>query len=373
MELSHFALTSPTEWQEKSIEYKHLKKLLTDVVEELNTIGLNKSKLLDLLLSKTEDTHIEYVLDGPLNQPQPRLIVQFNDNDSRKEWLSLYNLQKGSSGLDAITASTSNIDLDKQNHDNIEEIFTEGTDPNNKEIHINLNADAKFLGALTAAFDKLEALQMVEKKKFARQVETLCNAITGVTGPGAVNHSTFGLHKKKTNDLYAWREIFTLWVESAIYEGITETSRGERDVESAEKRLNAFAAEVVKRGLGDSRTMKSKQSRQALDQFLELNMALLEIKKFYTANLEAARKILKKHMKMTALPTDAFYSFAGVEGSALQSATSYNNSNFGWTFYTISLPRVLLARLTETLIPIIPSIDDYNCLICQEIAFKVRS
>ncbi|TIA91023.1 hypothetical protein E3P81_02268 [Wallemia ichthyophaga] len=363
----------PEEWQENSIEYKHLKKLLTDVVEELNMIGLNKSKLLDLLLRKTEDTHIEYVLDGPLNQPQPRLIVQFNDNDSREEWLSLYNLQKGSSGLDAVTASTSstsNKDLDKQHQDNMEEIFTDGTDPSNKEIHIPLNADAKFLGALTAAFDKLEALQMVEKKKFATQVETLCNAITGVTGPSAVNHSTFGLHKKKTNDLYAWREIFTLWVESAIYEGITESSRGERDVESAEIRLNAFAAEVVKRGLGDSRTMKSKRSRQALDQFLELNMALLEIKKFYTANLEAARKILKKHMKMTALPTDSFYSFAGVEGSALQSATSSKNSNFGWTFYTISLPRVLLARLTETLIPIIPSIDDYNCLICQEIAFK---
>ncbi|TIB95209.1 NPL4-domain-containing protein [Wallemia mellicola] len=359
-----------TEWQEKSIEYKHLKKLLTDVVEELNTIGLNKAKLLDLLLSRSEDTHIEYVLNGPLNQPQPQLIVQFNDDNSKREWLSLFNLQNNSSGLSEVSASTSNKDMEKQQSDAVEEIYTEGTDPNNKEIHINLNADAKFLGALTAAFDKLEALQLVEKKKFAKQVETLCNAITGVTGPGAVSHSAFSLHRKKTNDLYAWREIFTLWVESAIYEGITESNRGERDVESAEKRLNAFAAEVVKRGLGDSRTMKSKQSRDALDQFLELNMALLDIKKFYTANLEAARKILKKHMKMTALPTDAFYSFAGVEGSALQTATSSQNSNFGWTFYTISLPRVLLSRLTETLIPIIPSIDDYNCLICQEIAFK---
>lgn len=337
----------------------------------MNTIGLNKSKLLDLLLSRSDDTHIEYVLNGPLNQPQPQLIVQFNDDDSKKEWLSLFNLQNNSSGLSEVSESTSNKDMEKQQSDAVEEIYTEGTDPNNKEIHINLNADAKFLGALTAAFDKLEALQLVEKKKFAKQVETLCNAITGVTGPDAVSHSAFSLHKKKTNDLYAWREIFTLWVESAIYEGITEASRGERDVESAEKRLNAFAAEVVKRGLGDSRTMKSKQSREALDQFLELNMALLDIKKFYTANLEAARKILKKHMKMTALPTDAFYSFAGVEGSALQTATSSQNSNFGWTFYTISLPRVLLSRLTETLIPIIPSIDDYNCLICQEIAFKV--
>ena len=465
----------PPEWRSRAIEYKSLKKLLNEVVQELNRLGLPPDVLVNLLENVEEDDkvlkdheewenllkpsssniknpnvdvdddspHAQYVLEGPINEPKPQLRLQFDDYKTKSQWLKksnsnemspnqssaednvddennpdddnnqyddtnqdevsikyLYSLQKSSKGLESIDNNQDvNQDLIKQEQDNVdnnddyvEEISTPGIteqpstsdnkfeDKNNnnsanesrEEVYINLSADAKFLGALTSAFDDLESLQIEQKKKFAKSVEDLCREITKVAGPGAVTHSAFGKDKTRTNDLYVWREIFTLWVESSIYEGRSERNRGERDVESAEKRLHAFAAEVVKRGLGDSRHFKSKQSRKALDRFLELNMALLDIKKFYTANLEAARKILKKHRKMTALPTATFLAFAGGgnSGKRLQSATSKSNSNFGWTFYTISLPRVLLARLTETLIPVIPSIDDYNCLICQEIAFK---
>jgi hypothetical protein len=34
------------------------------------------------------------------------------------------------------------------------------------------------------------------------------------------------------------------------------------------------------------------------------------------------------------------------------------------------LPRILVQAIHETLLPLIPSIDDYSCLICTGIAFK---
>lgn len=47
----------------------------------------------------------------------------------------------------------------------------------------------------------------------------------------------------------------------------------------AEKRLGMFASEVVKRGLGDRRTLKNSRSREALEAFLNLNVRILDLKK----------------------------------------------------------------------------------------------
>lgn len=52
-----------------------------------------------------------------------------------------------------------------------------------------------------------------------------------------------------------------------------------RSVPEAEKRLGMFASEVVKRGLGDRRTLKSAKSREALETFLNLNVHILDLKK----------------------------------------------------------------------------------------------
>lgn len=100
------------------------------------------------------------------------------------------------------------------------------------------------------------------------------------------------LHKK---DLYAWREIFTLWIEAEIFESSAERSRGERTVEEAEARLQAFANEVVKRGLGDRRTFRGKKTREAWEEFLRLNVLLLDLKRFQLANINAARKLVFIH------------------------------------------------------------------------------
>lgn len=61
---------------------------------------------------------------------------------------------------------------------------------------------------------------------------------------------------------------------------------------------------LVKLKLGSgpsSQGLHNKDSATAVEDFLRLNFALLDVKKFQRVNVEAARKILKKHDKRTAL------------------------------------------------------------------------
>ncbi|KAL5633886.1 hypothetical protein ACGC1H_005915 [Rhizoctonia solani] len=217
------------------------------------------------------------------------------------------------------------------------------------EVVIPLTADTAFHRVLANALSSLATLQTRTQGRVSDQIFNLADTISSCSGPPA---------RYRNSDLYAWREIFQLWVECQIYRGgATERERasGEgriRDVAESEKRLGMFASEVVKRGLGDRRTLKSAKSRDALQTFLNLNVHILDLKKFEIANAEAARKILKKHEKRTALP----------------SATSL--SVLPISHGTGELPQMLITTLTETLLPILPSLEDYSCLICTSIAFK---
>ncbi|KAJ1305396.1 hypothetical protein OPQ81_000411 [Rhizoctonia solani] len=217
------------------------------------------------------------------------------------------------------------------------------------EVVVPLTADTAFHRVLARALSSLASLQTRTQTRVSDQIFSLADTISSCSGPPV---------RYRKSDLYAWREIFQLWVECQIYQGgATERERangqgGIRDVAEAEKRLGMFASEVVKRGLGDRRTLKSTKSRDALQTFLNLNVHILDLKKFELANSEAARKILKKHEKRTALPSATSLSVLPISRG------------------TGELPQMLITTLTETLLPVLPSLEDYSCLICTSIAFK---
>ncbi|KAL1407748.1 hypothetical protein Q8F55_007182 [Vanrija albida] len=253
-----------------------------------------------------------------------------------------------------------------------------------REFIIPLHSDEAFFNVLTAALRSLSEFHKEQQEQFRKATAALCGMISASIQPGdgvmvlptPLNSSPVdGLVKYEYHsaapsqkDLYAWREIFSLWIESEIFESQAERDRGERSVDEAERRLKIFANEVVKRGLGDRRSIKGKRSRKAWDEFLRLNVLLLDLKRFQTANIDAARKILKKHDKRTALTASTGLS-AFVRQTLSAHITADGNVTT-WVFYNTSLPHVLLASLTDTLLPILPSLDDYACLICMSIAFK---
>ncbi|AAW44448.1 conserved hypothetical protein [Cryptococcus deneoformans JEC21] len=257
----------------------------------------------------------------------------------------------------------------------------EGIPHSEREFIIPLSSDFTFFSLLTTALTSLSSFHARQQILFQQSVEKLCEMISKSISPQASieilptpltpsNEITPRMHPSKASrkDLYAWREIFTLWIEAQIFESNSERNRGERTVEEAELRLQKFANQVVKRGLGDRRTMKGKKVREAWEEFLRLNVLLLDLKKFQSANIKAARKILKKHDKRTALTAST--GFQAFVRSTLTAQIDEDGNISTWVFYNTSLPHVLLASLTSTLLPILPSLDDYACLICTSIAFK---
>ncbi|WVO14588.1 hypothetical protein L204_102223 [Cryptococcus depauperatus] len=257
-----------------------------------------------------------------------------------------------------------------------------------RELVIPLASDLAFFALLTTALTSLSLFHAEQQKLFQQSVEKLCVLISRSISPSAerlprsVSPGGFGDNNCHTSapinhpfssksfrkDLYAWREIFTLWIESQIFESTTERDRGERSVDEAEKRLQKFTNEVIKRGLDNRRTIKGKKIREPWDEFLRLNLLLLDLKRFQIANIVAARKILKKHDKRTALTASA--GFHNYVRQTLSAHVDKDGNVSTWAFYNISLPHVLLTSLTNTLLPVLPSIDDYTCLICTSIAFK---
>ena len=81
------------------------------------------------------------------------------------------------------------------------------------------------------------------------------------------------------SDLYAWREIFQLYIETEVFESFGERTRGERNVEESEKRLHLFVERLAQHGLGDGSNFKMEKSPKALTTFLSLNLFILNVKK----------------------------------------------------------------------------------------------
>lgn len=187
------------------------------------------------------------------------------------------------------------------------EVTEENPASKQREIIISVPSDVAFFELLCQALNSLSDLHEKQQKLFNEAVKRLCQLISASIRPSTSgnpikNIRPFSKRLDKSqfsgpvpteyskSDLYAWREIFTLWIEAQIFESSSERNRGERSVEEAEARLKAFAAEVVKRGLGDRRTLRRKESREAWEEFLRLNMLLLDLKRFQLANVNAARK-----------------------------------------------------------------------------------
>ena len=287
-----------------------------------------------------------------------------------------------------------------------------------REIVIPLTADTEFLDTLTGALANLSEVQHAQRDVFVADVENLTNSIARASSPYA-----------SKNDLYVWREIFALWMEMQIFESERERDRGELSVDQSEERLKRFAEELAKRGWvtsadgtadahtgkapgrrllkrkpdsSSSTAMRDPHSAKALEDFIKLNVALLDVKKFQRINVEAARKILKKHDKRTALTaSDEFRAFIARQESARaiaamaadsvailrpESATSALPTSGALTtthpslaallpssttgILSESLPHILLSLLSTTLLPILPSIDNFKCGICYSVAWR---
>ncbi|KAJ6551658.1 hypothetical protein B0H19DRAFT_175761 [Mycena capillaripes] len=369
----------PPELSESCIQYRQLKKLINQLVTELASLGLGPTVLHDLLQSgkgkgKETPTRVEYELNRDSGHIEPRLRLWVEPPDassSRVEEVDEDDTDSDESQIPllwALQRHGAKVILPPNVDDG--NMVDYGNKPGDKvEIVIPLVSDSAFFQLLVTTLKALSEHLLAIHAQFAESLEELTKAVSDSARPASSTSSGFKAFSplkadaggvrvdasSKKSDLYSWREIFQLYVESEIFESVSERNRGERTIEESETRLKLFAERVTIRGLGDGRKLKLPQSRKALESFLQLNLFILNVKKFELANAEATRKILKKHTKRTALPvTDS----SNTTSLALLPAND------------TSLPRILVQELGTTLLPIIPSLDDYSCLICISIAFK---
>ncbi|KAI0354010.1 hypothetical protein OH77DRAFT_1426416 [Trametes cingulata] len=418
---SQLLLTLPPELRESAIQYRQLKKIINQIVAELTALGLSPDLLHRVVQPPTapddkgkqkegapSDAHahgprVIYEFANVQDHVEPRLRLRLDpDPDPDPELLSSDSPGPSSapsrSDLTislpisqdllraALTSSASEQPSGGQDYPDTELAAVDATSLP-AELVIPLVSDTTFFRTLTEALNSLAAYLVTKRVEFESTLRTLSHDISSASRPSSstssfhphspfssdpanISVSSHALAINARSDLDTWRQIFQLYMEADIFQGHQERFRGERDVDDAEARLQAFNAELNQRIHKGIIKLRMKQSRVALKTFMDLNTFILDLRKFQHVTAEATRKILKKHAKRTALPLAPDLASPFVVRPDSQDRALILSRTVTRNTETLSLSLLLVQALTETLLPIIPHIDDYSCVICTNLAFK---
>lgn len=212
------------------------------------------------------------------------------------------------------------------------------------QVVIPLSSDYEFFSTLTHEISLIDTLQTREEASITSHIVSLSDHITCVSKPTSLS---------RHSDLYPWREIFQLYIESGIFFSTRERdNHKQRAVEDVEAKIKCFGSEMKRRGIVKS--FRNKKSGVFLGQFLQVNLEILRLLRFREINKTAMRKILKKFDKRTSL-------------SASSSFPSFIASD---PFLTSHLAKALCFTIQNRLLTLIPQLDDYLCPICSSISVK---
>ncbi|KAJ7621081.1 hypothetical protein FB45DRAFT_980684 [Roridomyces roridus] len=334
----------PPELSENAFQYRQLKKLINQIATELSALGLQPGVLQGLLATsgkgkgKEEVPSVFYELNTASGNIEPRLRLWVKPPDAPPPPSRVQQVEdEDDDGEDASSVSQISLLDVLQRHPEFE----------SGELVIPIVSDSAFFQLLATTLQGLQENLVAVNAQFVETLGELTRAVSESARPASSTSSSFkafsGLRSDPggvrvgtssgKSDLNAWREIFALYIETEIFESISERDRGERSVADGRR------TGCTTRGLGGCHQLKLQQSRDALESFLQLNIFILNVKKFELANAEATRKILKKRNKRHRAPIDGFEQYE-------------------------------LAELGTTLLPVIPSLEDYQCFICMSLAFK---
>ncbi|RIB13168.1 SPX domain-containing protein [Gigaspora rosea] len=304
----------PSDWKPFLIKYKTLKKCIKKIVLELNDKGL-----LQIMADKSQ--RIEYSFecykpectleDGPVHVRPCIKVCPNCYGQTSKECLYVKTYD---------SSSSSPVDLPKYDNMALTPLADYETHHMEKSLsqfssvsRIELEADGEFFVTL------LKELYQLNTSPFKK-------------------------------DIYTWRKIFQIYLEYKIFVGNTESDREERNWEFAQSQLTCFIDRIDNSHL--VKRLKHPLSKIAYENFVKLNIRLILMKKFQYFNQLATTKLIKKHDKKTSL----------VSGSMFRDLIE--------KYFLTENTFKSLCYAMEQLTTIIPQIDDYNCPICLNIAWK---
>ncbi|KAI5286792.1 hypothetical protein KEM54_006504 [Ascosphaera aggregata] len=358
----------PPQWLEAAIQYKELKKAIKKVEQELYSRGLPPA-ILNLYWHPPvtsnldeEDTVIgfHYMLRRKTPIIHTGLLghsancglenAEYPQSLSPRFFLVVDRQRKDVS--DALTLSHHNesfpslSDLGPGNswcnscaaHDaELPKTTTE-----RRIIEIPLSYDAEFFHMVKQKLIALEVLQIQQESEMNHEIQQLALRVSN-----DIQQSS----PKSKSLIYAWREIFRLYLEFQIFFSTDEKKAGQRDVASACQRFSAFEETLAKSHISKK---LNKSGQHTLASFLSFNKILLRNIKFLDINTTALRKILKKFDKHTALHAQPVF-FNMVRPDIAASETT---------------AKAVCCAMSRDLIGLVPQLDDYLCPICFTIAFK---
>lgn len=360
----------PDEWVEAAIQYKVLKKCIGRVVKELEFLGLSKTDLKLLLEDETKNKTVEldsdettatnpivaqYSLKKGSNSNEIVPYLKITVNDSETSGFTEDHIQELTEQIRRrIERAISSEDDDshiveiKEEHDQL--VLSPSTSlnegivsvQNQNEIVIMLNSDSKFFKMLNTELASLDSIREAEEKELVYNVEQISDVVLSLS--------------KKKSDLYKWRELFKIYLDSEVFFRYNETSQALLllSSEKIKNNLHEFVSNVEKSHIID--TLDKKRSVVAYKEFLQVNERLLKVLQFQAINSTALRKILKKFDKQTLLNvSDKFPDLISQDHIFISGS---------------SLAQNICYVMQNKLLTLIPQIDDYTCLICTSIAFK---
>lgn len=364
----------PRDWVDSAISYKKLKKCIKRVQQELSGLGLDQETLNALwqhvntgseALSTDSDASrmLHYSFNGNDKAkfiPKLTIALDPRDGSPMDAWLSpdtrrvLRRMSRNSRPL--VSVEESPAPPRPHDADNSETDATEATETTDtseapdqvdseaiETIEIPLNSDSEFFQILRRELRDLDSLQHKEQREIGDQIRMLADELQNLK---------VSTKKRSKQDIEQWRRLFELYAESEVFRSSHEADAGARDVNHAQKQLKLFADSVKEQRMKGA--LVSKESNEAMDRFLKINIDLLRLMRFQEMNRVALAKILKKFDKRTAL-----HARAAIPESLRDGAVVSQDLAKG-TCYTIA----------NELLTIIPQVQDYSCPVCFSITYK---
>ncbi|CZR57398.1 uncharacterized protein PAC_07287 [Phialocephala subalpina] len=349
----------PPEWVESAVPYAQLKKCVKKVQSELRSLGLDPETLSQLIHESGDAASrrgggvaFQYEIDGSTKfVPKLTLFIREGDKfavdaalspETRAYLEQLAAKQQGGSGqIEEILDDAP--EPAKENH-KVEQRPDHSLDrPGFKRVEVPLTFDVEFFDMLSVDVMMLDKFQTEQQEVLTENIKTLSTQLVRLAQPSRL--------MKKT-DLYRWRELFEIYLASAIFFSTNEHDHGTRDSATAARQLEFFQKEVMRRGLLDK--FKLPESGQALSQFICINIKLLQNLKFLEINQKAISKIIKKFDKRTQLGATKTFPRL-MQSDAIISG---------------SMAKAVCAQVTQDIVQVVPQIDDYLCPVCFSIVWR---
>ena len=383
----------PQQWLDSAIEYKGLKKCIKKVQRELAGIGLDERMVETLAqcMERTDasdsDESKEYFAGSKPDlttipeefTPQLRILVDSRTGTPLDATLApetKANLEKLARNEMLIAGRHAELGhalhhvsalqaLRRDSEDTLERPPTEcKNSAETKWIQIPLASAKTFFDMLEPKLQELEALNEAEEKKLEEEILDLGDMVENVTEP--VREGYEAKRSVSYRDLYFWREMFRMYMETPIFYANTERNHGALTFVEAKKRLEAYDEQLRSTGL--LAKMRTALAKAAAQKFLDLNLDILKIMHFQEMNARAMSKILKKFDKRTHLEGQIFLNESRKRHPALlTNGTTGTNTAGG---FANSIARDMYAEIATKVLAIVPQLDDWTCPVCLAMAWR---